>query len=192
MQKSLDTYETRFCTALRDWFENEYKPGKKGPVSACAKFLKVSQGHLSMILKGEKCWRSEEERRAIANKIGRSYEDMIGITRREPGFGTCEPVAVYESQPKKNLKTIDAILQMTREVLESDTDYAESLSANVRSFHNAVQTQKRLNRLEAEVFDLKSKLHAILVNDRRKTIRRKEQIEFEGPERRINPDRRGR
>jgi hypothetical protein len=179
-----------FAEFLKGWIEETYGPGRGGNLQA-AKFMKISPSHLNNILAGRRATK-EEFRRAFASKIGITYEEMINIETAKTQRRLCEPTPNYQPAPEKNLKTIDTLLQMTREVLESDTDYAESLSANVRSFHNAVQTQKRLNRLEAEVFDLKSKLHAIIVNDRRKKIRRQEQIEFEGPDRRINPDRRGR
>lgn len=177
MQKGLDIYEKRFCAALKDWFENEFKPGKKGAVSKCAALLKVSQGHLSMILKGEKCWRSEAERRAIAKKIGRTYEEMIGQDPREKEAPAVHeaPVA-YKLQPGKSAGEITTLLEMTREVLESPTDYSESLAANVRSFHNAIQTQKRLGRLEAKVAELQQTIEAILHTDRRKGERRQQEI----------------
>jgi hypothetical protein len=77
MQRKLDKIEIEFCKSLNVWFETEYKLGKKGAVSACASFLGVSQGHMSQILKGDKCWKSEYERRKIADKIGVPYERMI-------------------------------------------------------------------------------------------------------------------
>jgi len=37
------------------------------------------------------------------------------------------------------------LLQMTREILSSKTDYAESLAANIRSFHKSVQLENQIN-----------------------------------------------
>ncbi|MBU1161754.1 MAG: hypothetical protein KKF96_04270 [Proteobacteria bacterium] len=47
------------------------------------------------------------------------------------------------------------MLTLTREILKSGTGYSDSLAANIRSFHNAVKTEKRLNKMESEVAELK-------------------------------------
>ncbi|MEW6670189.1 MAG: helix-turn-helix domain-containing protein [Thermodesulfobacteriota bacterium] len=43
------------------------------------------------------------------------------------------------------------LLQMTREVLKSDTNYASSLSANIRSFHESVQLKRQIRDLDSRV-----------------------------------------
>lgn len=48
------------------------------------------------------------------------------------------------------------LLSMTREILKSDTDYSASLAANVRSFHHAIKTENRLNKMESELTTMKS------------------------------------
>jgi len=52
---------------------------------------------------------------------------------------------------------ISKLLAMTRKVLRSDAEYSISLAANIRSFYNAVATQKRLNGIEARLSDLEGK-----------------------------------
>ncbi len=53
---------------------------------------------------------------------------------------------------------IAELLIMTKEVLKSETQYADSLSANVKSFHYSVELEKRVNRMEEDVSTLKEKV----------------------------------
>jgi len=46
------------------------------------------------------------------------------------------------------------LLKMTREIIQSDTGYAHSLKANIRSFHSAVETQTRLDKLEQRILEM--------------------------------------
>lgn len=43
------------------------------------------------------------------------------------------------------------LVRMTMAILDSKTDYAESLSANIRSFHKSVEMEHRLNNLEGRL-----------------------------------------
>ena len=43
------------------------------------------------------------------------------------------------------------LLSMTREILTSDTDYSVSLSANIKSFHKALVTEKSLEQRVADL-----------------------------------------
>ena len=47
------------------------------------------------------------------------------------------------------------LLRMTHEVLDSQGSYSASLAANIRSFHEAVVTERRLEKLETEVAELR-------------------------------------
>lgn len=77
------------------------------------------------------------------------------------------------------------LLDMTNEILKSKTGYSVSLSANIRSFHRAMNTEKRLDRIESEVF--KKRIAA----DRRKEERRENNTgPPDGVERRSGLDRR--
>ncbi len=53
---------------------------------------------------------------------------------------------------------MDRLLQMTRKVLESDTEYAKSLDANVRSFHKAIKTE---SMLKTQIQTMESRLNNI-------------------------------
>lgn len=65
-------------------------------------------------------------------------------------------VGVFEDDPE----TID-LLEMARGVLNSGTDYSHSLAANIRSFHNAVKTEKRVNKMEDEIAELKMQIREL-------------------------------
>jgi hypothetical protein len=60
--------------------------------------------------------------------------------RDKPAVGT---IYNKDSLPENN-KYSD-LLQMTREILSSKTDYAESLAANIRSFHKSVKLENQIN-----------------------------------------------
>ena len=47
---------------------------------------------------------------------------------------------------------------MTREILKSGTDYSASLAANVRSFHHAIKTENRLNKIEDKILKMGDKI----------------------------------
>lgn len=52
---------------------------------------------------------------------------------------------------------IASLLDMTRAVLKSDTDYSDSLAANVRSFFRALKSEKRISNIESELTTIKEK-----------------------------------
>ena len=74
---------------------------------------------------------------------------------------------------------INYLLNFTREILESDTDYAKSLDANIRSFHNAIETSSRLEKIETELSEMKQTIADLRKRDRRKGERRQNDIEPE-------------
>lgn len=49
---------------------------------------------------------------------------------------------------------IRSLLDMTREIITSGTGYADSLRANIRSFHDAVQTQRKIENLEQRISEM--------------------------------------
>ncbi len=53
---------------------------------------------------------------------------------------------------------INDLLQMTREVLRSDTEYSKCLGANARSFHNAIKTENRLQTMEFRLNNIEKKI----------------------------------
>lgn len=135
----------------------------------------------------------------------RSIEEFAGV---EEGFGFKEAVGklseIYRSGDKNLIHSIAAnldasapsgvdteiaeLLMMARMVLISKTEYAHSLSANIRSFHHSVEVEQRLDKVEGEIAIINTRLHA----DRRQGDRRKANPDlYNGIERRILPDRRG-
>ncbi len=46
---------------------------------------------------------------------------------------------------------VNELLNMTRAVIKSDTGYALSLKANIRSFHDAVETRQEIQNLEQRI-----------------------------------------
>lgn len=51
---------------------------------------------------------------------------------------------------------IAELMEMTRAVLKSDTDYSDSLATNVRSFFRALKTDKRLSDIEGRLDQVES------------------------------------
>jgi transcriptional regulator with XRE-family HTH domain len=52
------------------------------------------------------------------------------------------------AQATQNGADLSALIGMTAEILQSGTDYAESLAANIRSFHKSVEMERQLAALE--------------------------------------------
>jgi len=98
----------------------------------------ISQGYLSDI----------ENFRAVPNKtllLATSYAYNVNFDYLLKGEG--DPYIkdrvggdIPEDDPHREL------LSMTREILTSDTDYSVSLSANIKSFHKALVTEKSLEQ----------------------------------------------
>jgi len=72
-------------------------------------------------------------------------------------------IQVNEETPLYKVGILDddpetaGLLSMTREILKSGTEYSVSLAANVRSFHNAIKTEKRLNKMEEKILKMDDK-----------------------------------
>ncbi|MDY6791547.1 MAG: hypothetical protein SWH54_09785 [Thermodesulfobacteriota bacterium] len=47
------------------------------------------------------------------------------------------------------------LLSRTVEILKSDTDHSVSLTANIRSLHHAIRTEKKISELKTEVDHIK-------------------------------------
>lgn len=58
------------------------------------------------------------------------------------------PESDTEINVHNNNSEIQELLSMTRHVLESKTEYADSLSFNIKSFHRSVKLEERLDRIE--------------------------------------------
>ena len=67
-----------------------------------------------------------------------------------------EHSAYYEEVNLNGSPNMMDLLVMAREILQLGSGYSDSLAANIRSFHNAIKTEKRLNKMESEVAELKN------------------------------------
>ena len=86
----------------------------------------------------------------------------IGRGEDKGGAGeVAEDAAIY-IRCKKDTE-VDDLVDMARWVLSSGTGYSVSLAANIRSFHCAVQTETRLNKIEENMADLNSQVAALTV-----------------------------
>lgn len=91
-------------------------------------------------------------------------------------FREGEPLNDNKTSDLKNNKTqfldpdpeINDLLKKTRDVLVSDTSYAESLKANVNSFHESVKAREEIKTMRSEINYLKNHI----ITDRRKEDRR--------------------
>jgi len=163
MQRKLDTLEIRFCESLTAWFEKEYKPGKKGAVSLCAKFLGISQGHMSQILKGNKCWKSENERRAISKKIGIPYEQMIDPSPEKLIPALIEkPVPIDDHRKPEDLPHEEIITRFKNKewarrmnaillVIEEDPKKRESSEMILKALADQILSKKKSNSENGDV-----------------------------------------
>jgi predicted transcriptional regulator len=71
-----DIIEINFCNCLKRWYELNFKGSK----TEFGKFLGVTQGQISNVLRGERA-STETWRRYVAAKIGMDYDAMIGIEK---------------------------------------------------------------------------------------------------------------
>ena len=105
-----------------------------------------------------------EKINAYCIEEGLSLDEMY-FKEKPPGakeafgmdFG--EPVAIY------NQSNMSGLLKQTESILNSGTEYADSLAADIRSFYRAVETEKRLaehqERIEeqhSEIVDIKRRM----------------------------------
>lgn len=125
-------------------------------VVAFANLLKISQGSLSDLENG-RSFPAGETIMTLLRCTDIDIDWLIGLRDEihnkdtKVGF-VAEPAAPYATSEEVDL------VRMTREVLNSGTDYARSLKANIRSFHKAIQTEERLSRVETRLADLEAKI----------------------------------
>jgi len=74
---------------------------------------------------------------------------------------------------------INRLLDLSREILQSKTSYANVLDANIKSFHEAIETQKRFDDIESELSEVKKTISTLMRCDRRQGERRQNHIEPE-------------
>jgi hypothetical protein len=106
-----------------------------------------------------------------------------------------EPPQPYGHQYGDNPEVAE-LLAMTREIVRSDTSYALSLMANIRSFHQAMLAERRYQDIEARLARIEQEKsidnHVRLNtgNDRRQTDRRQSETSTLEQDRRSGSDRR--
>ena len=85
--------------------------------------------------------------------------DMF-LKPEKKGFGIAENGALYNKveKPLDDDPEISALLNMTKEVLKSKTDYAASLTANIHSFFRSINLEKRVSAVESELSKIKKRV----------------------------------
>ena len=93
-------FEQEFCKSLKKYIDSNMPYEGKGYVSRLAKQLGVSQGQLSNIMAGRKT-SAETWRRSVAQKIGISYDKMIGIKANENPIADRADLPPEKKQPHR-------------------------------------------------------------------------------------------
>jgi len=140
---------------------SELERGKRGPTKTLVKYLEYRYGNMAK-------WgiEGDDGQHVVAKRHEAFGSDSIEAETVPPG-GVAEGVAGYEQTPE------DDLLTMTKEVLRSGTSHAVSLTTNIQSLYEAVQTKKTLEaRVENErrLVDLEKRLTA-LERDRKKPLK---------------------
>ncbi len=112
----------------------------------------ISQGYLSMVLKGKR-GASAELIAGLYIHYG-NYLDWLLTGEGEMLRGDKKD-PLYNKVENEDPEIVD-LLSRTVEILRSDTDCSASLSANIRSFHRAIKTENRMDILEAEMKSVKN------------------------------------
>lgn len=87
------------------------------------------------------------------------------------------------NQPIHKIATDNDLIKMTQYILGSATEYADSLAANIKSFHKSVQNEKR-------IVDLESRIEALEKDAFSRHERRQNDLPFHDMDRRSGGDRR--
>jgi len=94
--------------------------------------------------------------RASKNEAGKSGKDIL-LYDRNDGDEVRSSRAEYEVSPE-----MAELVGKTRKILSSDTDYAASLSANIRSFHHAITTEEHMHRMDSDMSEVKDAIKTLL------------------------------
>lgn len=87
----------------------------------------------------DEAWLTDEtDKRGYSEK----EKKFIDVVRKKDNNSTGSILSLILSPETREL------LEMTREVIESDTGFAESLKSNIRSFHYSLALEKRLEKAE--------------------------------------------
>ncbi len=76
----------------------------------------------------------------------------LGVITKEQSEANKRASLLYKDM--LNDPEVGDLLTKTWEIIKSDTGYAASLAANIRSFHQAMMTENRLNGMETQLQDV--------------------------------------
>ncbi len=167
----------QFCAALAYLLDQE----GRGAQTRLADQQKIDRGYLNAIVKGRKSG-SEKKRSEIAAHFGMVYEDMLALGRRildgeddpsrrkQAGDSPLPQDFIDNDEGNRAIdfkinpingpgsdnisKRIIGVL----EVLGSGTAYADLLAGLIDAFQDSVSTKKKLEQLEDENLELRTKL----------------------------------
>jgi len=97
---------------------------------------------------------------------------------KEEGVNPEDSTYIYKERDDPE---IIEVLALTREILKSGTGYSDSLAANIRSFHSSVKTEKRLNKMEGEVAELKNMCSGLADRTERRHTEKDDRIRENDP-----------
>jgi len=123
----MDEYGKRFCAFMKSYSERQ-EMQKWGSLTRLANFLGISQSQMSNIIAGRKAG-SEEFRRKVADKIGVSYEEIVGTQDDEK-------LSVGEDQPFYKTEE-EVLLEKAEKILQSDCEFKSALKTNIESLYRS-------------------------------------------------------
>ena len=118
-----------------------------------ANILGITNGYISDIEKG-KANPSESLLRNIESKF-RLNRFWLQTGEGEKFLLASECASIYKEGDDPELVEL---LKMTREILKSETNYAASLAANIKSFHRSVLMEREISDLKGRVGKIEEKL----------------------------------
>lgn len=142
--------------SLYKYFETALNFILTGPNSferkAIASDAKISVQYLGQILDPNNPKKASLfSQKKIAKAAGYSYEDFLEFGKKllksQYSSDYNEVISVGEDLQHNPIE-IESLIKKTREILYSGTEYAESLSANIKSFYSAVKNKKEMNNLK--------------------------------------------
>ena len=83
------------------------------------------------------------------------------MRREEPAPATAPATAQAASPPAEDDFKMSDMLTKTAEVLESDTIYRTALASNINAFHQAVNSERTLARLEERMVALETRVEEL-------------------------------
>jgi transcriptional regulator with XRE-family HTH domain len=152
MSRKKSIYDKKICERIKELRSKLAFTGIE-----FAEKVGISQGYLSDI-ENIKAFPGKTLLLAISYIYNVNIDWLLtgeGEMIRKPGekFGVAEnSTYIYKEEDSETA----GLISMTREILKSDTDYSASLAANIRSFHHAIRTAKRINGMESRLATLEA------------------------------------